>query len=91
MQARKGIGVAPSPLNPVKLELAVLTVLGVLLWIVHTRITRDALGQLLILGGYGLAAMTWLMMRTRRVVAARLRGGLPASPKVSPPSSHDAE
>jgi len=65
----KGIGVSPSPLNPVKLELVVLMIVGVLLWAVHARITADPVNQLLLLGGYGLIAMAWLMLRTRRIMA----------------------
>jgi hypothetical protein len=67
----KGTGVSPSPLNPVKLELAVLVIVGVLLWVLHRQLTDDPLDQLLLLGGYGLSAMAWLVMRTRRVLARR--------------------
>lgn len=66
---KRGLRVAPSPLNPVKLELALLIVAGVLVWIVHGRVTSDPLYRLLILAGYGWAAMVWLVMRTRRVLA----------------------
>lgn len=67
----KGTGVSPSPLNPVKLELAVLVIVGAVLWVVHGHITADPLDQLLLLGGYGLFAMAWLVLRTRRVLARR--------------------
>ena len=67
----KGVGVSPSPLNPVKLELIVVIIVGVLLWAVHERITADALDQFLLLGGYGLIAMAWLVLRTRRILARR--------------------
>ncbi len=67
----KGVGVSPSPLNPVKLELVVLIIVAVLLWVVHERITADPLDQLLLLGGYGLLAMAWLVLRTRRILARR--------------------
>ena len=70
----KGVGVSPSPLNPVKLELIVVIIVGVLLWAVHERITADALDQFLLLGGYGLIAMAWLVLRTRRILARRAAG-----------------
>lgn len=75
----KGTGVPPSPLNPVKLELAIIMIVAVLLWAVHGRITADPLGQLLLLGGYGVLAMAWLVLRTRRILARR--GTLPHEPE----------
>jgi hypothetical protein len=71
---RKGVGVSPSPLNPVKLELAVIIVIGVLLWAAHRRMTTDPFYQLLIVGGYGVAAMAWLVTRTRRIMARHTAG-----------------
>lgn len=77
---RQGISVAPSPLNPVKLELALVVVGAVLLLAVQARLSADPLTQLLWLGGYGLTAMAWLLWRTRRVLAR----GAAGSPRSSP-------
>lgn len=66
---RKGTGVAASPFNPVKLELAVLIVGGALLLVIHPRLIGDGPWQLLCLGAYGIGAMAWLVWRTRRVLA----------------------
>lgn len=64
----KGFTVAASPFNAVKLDLALLVVVGLVLWIVHDRLVADQLGQLLLLWGYGVLAMGWVVLRTRRVV-----------------------
>lgn len=68
---RKGFNVAPSPLNPVKLELALVVVGAVVLVAVQARLSADSLIQFLWLGGYGVTAMAWLVWRTRRVLARR--------------------
>lgn len=61
--------VGRSPLNGVKLELALVVIGGVVLTLIHGKLTADSLSQLLILIGYGTAAMSWLIFRTRRVLA----------------------
>ncbi|HKJ22336.1 MAG TPA: hypothetical protein VKA13_04550, partial [Gammaproteobacteria bacterium] len=72
---KKGIRVAPSPLNPVKLELALVIVGALLLLAIQARLSADPLVQLLWLGGYGLAAMAWLVWRTRRVLITGAKKG----------------
>lgn len=62
--------VAPSPLNGVKLELAVILTVGGLWLLVIGRITGHAGWQLLLALGYGVAGMTWLLWRTQRVLRA---------------------
>lgn len=70
-----GMAVAPSPLNPVKLDLALLLVGAGLLWgLLEAAGVSDA-HQLLSLGGAGLAGAVWLVWRTRRVLAARRPAG----------------
>jgi len=66
----KGFGVAPSPLNGVKLELGIALFVGGLLWLAVDSITADLADQLLLLGGYGLVAALWLVLRVRRAVGA---------------------
>ncbi len=60
--------VAASPMNAVKLELAVICCAGVLLWLVQGRVTDNQMVQLLLLGGYGCAGMLWIVFRARRVL-----------------------
>lgn len=60
--------VAPSPMNAVKLELAVICCVGVLLWLAQGRITANPMAQLLLMGGYGCVGMVWIVFRTRRVL-----------------------
>lgn len=68
-QRRRGVTVAPSPLNGVKLELAIILFLGIVVWVVHYRLPV-LWAQFALLGGYGFAAMMWLLWRTRRVIKA---------------------
>ena len=63
-----GFTVAASPLNSVKLELAVICCMGVLLLLLQGRITGDSLLQFGLLAGYGCASMLWVFYRVRQVV-----------------------
>ena len=72
-QQRAGFGVAASPFNAVKFDLAVILIVAVLLLLTHGRLVTGSFAQFLLLGGYGLAAMAWLMLRTRRVLLAEQR------------------
>jgi hypothetical protein len=67
---RKGLTVAPSPLNEVKLDLGIILTVGVLLLLVQGRVLDSVLLQLLLLASYGLLGMLWIVVRTRRVMAA---------------------
>lgn len=67
--ARKGLTVAPSPLNEVKLDLGIILVVGVVLLLVQGRVLDSLLLQLLLLLSYGLLGMIWIIIRTRRVMA----------------------
>ena len=64
---------AASPFNAVKFDLAVILIVAVLLFLMHGTLVANPLGQLLLLGGYGIAAMVWLMLKTRRVLRAHQR------------------
>jgi len=63
---RPGFGVGPSPLNPVKLEAALLLAAGLPLAL--------ASGGLLLPLAYGLAGAAWVAWRARRL-ARRAAGG----------------
>lgn len=71
---RRNVCVAPSPLNRVKLELGVVLVATPLVWLVVERSLADPGRQLLALAGYGLAALAWLVARTRAVLARAHNG-----------------
>ncbi len=65
----KGLTVAPSPLNEVKLDLGIILAVGVLLLLVQGRVLDSLLPQLLLLLSYGLLGMLWIVIRVRRVMA----------------------
>ena len=68
----KGFGVAASPFNAVKLELAIILVLGIVLGLLLNSITPNDGIQIAVLAGYGIAASGWILIRTRRVTAKAL-------------------
>ena len=68
---RPGFTVAASPFNGVKLDLALIIIVGVVVWLVHDRVIENGFGQFLFLAGYGLCAMAWLMMKTRRIARSQ--------------------
>jgi len=75
----KGLTVAPSPLNEVKLDLGIILSVGVLLLLVQGRVVDGLPLQLLLLLSYGLSGMIWIVIRVRRVMAniERERGRVP--------------
>ncbi|MCG6969974.1 MAG: hypothetical protein LJE85_09430 [Gammaproteobacteria bacterium] len=60
-------GVAPSPFNRVKLELAIIIVMGTVLFVGLDSITQDALIQTGLLFVAGTLGMVWIMWRSHRV------------------------
>lgn len=65
----KGMTVAPSPLNEVKLDLGIILAVGLLLLLVQGRAVDGLPLQFLLLSSYGLLGMIWIVVRVRRVVA----------------------
>lgn len=65
---RKVFTVKASPFNAIKLDLALILIVGIVVLVVHERLVENQLGQLLIVACYGIAAMLWIVIRTRRVV-----------------------
>ena len=59
---------AHSPFNDVKFELGVILVVGVLLLLVQRPIDLPGWLSWLLLLGYGLVGMLWLLIRTHRVL-----------------------
>lgn len=64
----KQLKVQPSPLNGVKLDLAIIIISGLLLLIIIGTFTPAIWVQLLVLFVYGLLALGWLVYKTRRVI-----------------------
>ena len=60
----QGLSVAPSPFNAVKLELAVILIVGLLLWIAVDSITNSDVTQIVILLVFGVFGASWLILRT---------------------------
>ena len=79
----KGMTVAPSPLNEVKLDLAIILVVGALLLLVQGRLLDSLLAQLLVLASYGVLGMLWIVIRARKVLRriARDRERRPDGPQ----------
>ncbi len=79
----RGMTVAPSPLNEVKLDLGIILAVGLLLLLVQGRVVDGLPLQFLLLSSYGLLGMIWIVVRVRRVVAKleREREQLPDGPQ----------
>ena len=60
--------VSASPFNPVKLELGISIIIGIILVIVVGKIASDKLQQLGILIVYALVVTSWLIFRVRRLL-----------------------
>lgn len=82
----KGFTVPASPFNAVKLDLALIVIVGLVLLVIHTRLVADQFGQFLLLAGYGFAAMAWIVFRTRRTArrlaeVGKVEAGAPGAEK----------
>ena len=67
-RSRQGFSVQPSPLNSVKLDLAIILVMAVVLVIVVDRLVPSFFLQIIFLAAAGIVGMLWLLWRTRRVM-----------------------
>ncbi len=67
-QSSEGFTVSPSPLNAVKLELALVLVVAVTLYALIEVMLDTGWLQVSILAAYGLVAFIWLVARARKVV-----------------------
>lgn len=65
----RGMTVAPSPLNGVKLDLGIILTVGVLLLLVQGRLVDSLLLQFLLIFSYSLLGTIWIIVRARQVVA----------------------
>ena len=67
---KSGFTVAASPLNPVKLELGIILIIGFFLLFIVTSLIESQLVQFGVLGAYGIMSMLWLIHRVRSLVTA---------------------
>jgi len=67
-----GFTVAASPLNPVKFELGIILFIALFLLVVIPTVVNSTFYQFAILVAYGLIAMAWLIVRTRRLINKNL-------------------
>lgn len=63
-----GFTVAASPLNPVKLELGVILIIGIVLLLIIGSLVESKFSQLSILFLYGLTAMSWIIVRVKKIM-----------------------
>ena len=75
MQAKKSksVTVAPSPLNSVKLELAIVLIILSVLFLAVDSITQNIWMQLSLLFAAGVSGMIWIIIRTRATVKKQLQ------------------
>lgn len=69
---RGGFTVSASPLNAVKLDLGVILCVALLVWLMVEYLSDRVAVQVGVLALYGLVAMLWLIVRTRRIETALL-------------------
>ncbi|HEB62880.1 MAG TPA: hypothetical protein ENJ07_00195 [Gammaproteobacteria bacterium] len=63
----KGFSVIASPLNPVKLELIVVFIVGGLFWLLLIGLDINDFLQVVLLWFYGIASMVWIIFRTKQI------------------------
>lgn len=67
-RTRPAFTVAASQLNAVKFEFAVVLCLGVAVWLLHGWLASSVALQFVLLLGYGLIGMLWVILRARHVL-----------------------
>lgn len=72
---KSGTSVAPSPFNAVKLELALILLVSCVLLFVVSSITKEFLGQLLLLASFSAVSTLWLVFRIRYILSAGEKPG----------------
>jgi F0F1-type ATP synthase assembly protein I len=67
-QNKKSFYVAASPFNPVKLELVIIILIGIVLWMTLDSITNKSFTQIVTLLLFGCVGAGWLLTRIRLIV-----------------------
>lgn len=68
IRAKRHFAVSASPFNGVKLELALILIVGVILWLVFEQLFPHRIEAFLMLIGYSLLAAGWIILRVRNIV-----------------------
>lgn len=71
---RPRFSVAGNPFNGVKIGLVMILLGGAPLWLTVDILVQAPAAQLALLGGYGLAGMGWVVIRTRHILRNRPHG-----------------
>jgi len=66
---KKSFNVEPSPLNPVKFELAIIILVGIVFWLVINSIIKDQVTQIILLLLYSCLGTGWTVLRIRNIVS----------------------
>ena len=69
----QGFGVAASPFNSVKLDIATLGLGGIVLFLAQELWLSSLMWQLALLLGYGAFSLGWIIWRTRKVMQQALK------------------
>ncbi|MBL4851776.1 MAG: hypothetical protein JKY90_05795 [Gammaproteobacteria bacterium] len=69
---RGHVAVSASPFNGVKLELALILVIGLILWLILERLFPHRIEAFIMLVGYSLLAAGWIILRVRNVLKQTL-------------------
>lgn len=65
--SKTAFSVAASPFNPVKLELVIILISGLVLWLVLNSITDNDVTHVAILFLYSISGALWLSLRIRKI------------------------
>lgn len=65
---KTGFTVTASPLNPVKLELGIILIIGFFLFFIVSSVIDSQVTQIGILGLFGLISMSWIIYRVRKLM-----------------------
>jgi len=77
---RKHFTVSASPLNAVKLDLAIIMVMAVIVGILVSYLVVSFTQQFIWLAAYGVLAMAWLIIRTWRILRQYQDASSPQDP-----------
>ncbi|MBN4078661.1 hypothetical protein JYT96_01500 [Gammaproteobacteria bacterium AH-315-C21] len=72
IRAKKHFAVLASPFNGVKLELALILIIGLVLWLVLEQLFPHRVEAFFMLIGYSLLAAGWIILRVRNVLKQTL-------------------
>ena len=65
---KTGFTVAASPLNPVKLELGIILIIGFFLFFIVSSVIDSQIVQIGVLSGFGCLSMFWIVYRVRKLM-----------------------